>query len=87
MSHTEPIFTMARYRTIVESKNGSISRLGDKKNGMTVRVNGWNIGVKVMIRYDEEYECDKIFIFRTGGSNNPSHLDFGPTWFDYTEEE
>ena len=83
MSHTERIFTMARYRAIIKSKDGSTSRLGDKE-GMVVRVNGWNIGVKVFIRYDEELQCDRIFIFETGGSNDPSIQSTGPT---YTEVE
>lgn len=77
---------MAQYRALVRSKNGSTSRLGDKEGGMVVRVNGWNIGVKVMIRYDEELQCDKIFVFETGGTNNPGILSVGPTYYE-TEVE
>ena len=80
---------MAQYRAIIRSKNGSTSRLGDKENGMVVRVNGCNIGVKVVIMYDEELACDRIFIFETGGSNNPDVQSVGPRYIDetYTEEE
>ena len=89
MSHTEPIFTMAQFRTLVRSKNGSTSRLGDKKNGMDVRVDGWNIGVKVFITYDDELERDVIFVYETGGSNNPDIQSVGMRYEDetYTEEE
>jgi len=74
---------MAQYRAIIRSKNGSTSRLGNKKEGMVVRVDGWNIGVKVMIMYNEELACDQITIFETGGSNDPGIQSWGPT---YTEE-
>lgn len=79
MSHTEPIFTMAQYRATIRSKGGSTSRLGDKR-GMVVRVNGWNIGIQVFISYDEELQCDRISIFETGGSNDPSIQSTGPTY-------
>ena len=73
---------MAQYRALVRSKDGSTSRLGDKGYGLIVRVDGWNIGVKVMIRYDEELQCDRIMIFETGGSNDPGVQSIGPTYVE-----
>ena len=69
------------------SKNGSTSRLGDKEHGMVVRVNGWNIGVKVFIMYDDELERDVIFVYETGGSNNPDIQSVGMRYEDTTPKE
>ena len=78
---------MAQYRALVRSKNGSTSRLGDKKNGMVVRVDGWNIGVKVFIMYDDELERDVIFVYETGGSNNPATQSIPMRYEDTTPKE
>jgi len=55
---------MAQYR------GTTISKLGNKTTGLDATVNGWNIGCKVYLSYNEETGKDVLDIYVTGGSNN-----------------
>ncbi len=58
------------YGTIKGQSKKICTRLGSKKSGMEINLNGWNIGVKVRIWSDEQ--GDHFTILETGGSHNPS---------------
>jgi len=61
---------MARFRGTVKGGRGEASRLGSKISGITSFTSGWDIGVKVEIRYDEVLDTDVVTIFLTEGSRN-----------------
>jgi len=61
---------MAQFRGVIKGQKGEASRLGNKKTGMEVIVNGWNIGIKVLAQFDEKTGQDQFLVLKTGGSNN-----------------
>ena len=61
---------MAQYRGIVEGGRGSTSRLGHKTTGLTVKANGWQLGITVEASYRNGQ--DVFEVYKTGGSNNGS---------------
>lgn len=61
---------MAQFRATIEGSRGMASRLGTKKSGLDVRINGWNDGLRVTAYFDEETGKDVFEVFRTGGSND-----------------
>jgi hypothetical protein len=61
--------TMAQFRATIEGQRGATSRLGSKKSGLYVNVNGWHDGVKVTAYYDAATDSDVFQVFATGGSN------------------
>jgi len=60
---------MAQYIGEVQGSRGSASRTGHRTRGLTSTAQGWNMGVKVEMRY--ENGCDTAYIYRTGGSSSP----------------
>ena len=60
---------MAQFRAVICSKGGQTSRLGNKKGGISVFCNGWNIGITVHLRYDQKTGKDYAEVYKTGGSN------------------
>jgi len=63
---------MAHFRATIEGNRGRASRLGTKKSGLEITVNGWHIGVDIWVRYDEKTDQDIITIHRTCGSGGES---------------
>jgi hypothetical protein len=63
---------MAQYIAKIQGQRGQASRLGSKTNGMSVTMNGWNIGVVVEASYNKTTGKDEFVIYRTGGSNAPA---------------
>ncbi len=61
---------MSHFYSSVESKGTTHSKCGDK-DGMEAHLRGWNTGVRIILNYDEELQQDMIYVYRTGGSNNP----------------
>lgn len=59
---------MAHFRATIEGNRGQASRLGTKKSGIVATINGWDIGVRVWIHFDENIQQDIIHIRQTGGS-------------------
>ena len=59
---------MAQFIGYLKGTKGEASRLGDKKNGLSASVNGWNIGVKVYASTGSDGK-DTIVVYKTGGSN------------------
>ena len=66
---------MAQYKATVKGSRGEASRLGDRKNGISADVNGWDVGVRVYACYDAE-KGDVISVYLTGGS----HAKVSPTF-------
>ena len=64
---------MAQYRSTIKGIRGVASRLGSKQSGMEADINGWNIGVRVIIKWNDDYDCDEVFVYKTAGSNGGSN--------------
>lgn len=63
---------MAHFYAEIKGQRGpGASRLGNKKDGMTAHVRGWDVGVAVEIHQNAAGR-DVVTVYRTGGSNNPS---------------
>jgi hypothetical protein len=58
---------MAQFYGTIKGSRGEVSRLGTKNSGLTIRANGWDIGVRVEITH--ENGKDRVQVFRTTGSN------------------
>lgn len=56
------------YGSLIGKGFKAITRTGTKWTGMIAHIRGWNVGVRVELRY--EGGKDKIRIYETGGSNN-----------------
>lgn len=61
---------MAQFRGTIQSGRGKASRLGTKKDGISADVNGWESGVRVEGRNDDD--GDVFDIFMTNGSEDCS---------------
>jgi hypothetical protein len=59
---------MAHFRATIQGARGMASRLGTKTSGITAKINGWNIGLVVEIKTDENGK-DIILVWSTNGSN------------------
>lgn len=71
---------MAQYRGTVKGSRGMASRLGTKKTGIEAHICGWDTGVRVYVRWNEE-ECeDEVLVFRTGGSNDVHNSQLIAKW-------
>ncbi len=51
------------------AKNPATMR-GHKTTGLEAHLRGWNIGVKVILQNNNG--VDEIYLYKTGGSNDPS---------------
>jgi hypothetical protein len=58
---------MAQFYARIEGNRGPATRLGSKSSGMTARINGWNVGVLVLMDHQDGH--DVVTVYRTGGSN------------------
>lgn len=63
---------MAQFRATIKGSRGRASRLGTKKTGMVVTVNGWTAGVIIYADHDPDTGRDSFTIYRTAGSNTPA---------------
>jgi len=54
---------------MTSSRGNDVTRLGHKTSGLDVSLNGWNAGVRVLARYDEEFKDDVFTLIQTSGSN------------------
>ena len=62
---------MSRFYGSLQGSKGLSTRQGTSKGGLTAHIRGWDVGVLIRCTVDENGN-DKIFVSRTGGSNNPS---------------
>lgn len=60
---------MAHFIGYLKGNRGEASRLGTKKSGISAQAQGWNIGAKIWITYNEETGKDEVTIYKTSGSN------------------
>ncbi len=61
---------MAHFRGIVQGSRGEVSRLAHASTGLTVHADGWNLGVTVFMRYNDETKQDEAIVTLTDGSGN-----------------
>ncbi len=59
---------MAQFRATIQGRGGEVSRLGHKKTGIAVVVNGWDSGILVEAAFDKVLDRDVFQIFATSGS-------------------
>ena len=76
---------MAQFMATIKGNRGEASRLGTKKSGMVVRVNGWRCGITVFARVNEE-GLDEFTVCHTSGSSLGNHQ-FSIPRFTVTEEK
>lgn len=61
---------MAHFTGVVQGSRGEATRLGGKPSRMRVNASGWDLGVTArMLHIDGK---DRIYIYRTAGSNGHS---------------
>jgi len=60
---------MARFRGTIKSDGKESSRLGTKNGGLETNCNGWNLGARVNIEYNEDKDRDEITLTVNTGSN------------------
>jgi hypothetical protein len=58
---------MAQFLGSVQGQRGEATRLGSKSSGLTARVNGWHVGVRVEASHEDGKDVFRIY--RTGGSS------------------
>ncbi len=58
---------MAQFKAEIQGNRGAASRLGHKTTGIKSHTCGWDSGIKVEGRYDEELG-DIFLIYQTSGS-------------------
>ncbi len=58
---------MARFRGTMAGNRGQVSRLGTKSSGISAKINGWNSGVNIEARV--ENDDDVFYIYPTSGSD------------------
>ena len=63
---------MSHFYGSMQGNKGEATRCGTKKSGIECHVRGWEIGVKVSCEYNHDTEKNEIYIYKTGGSDNPS---------------
>lgn len=63
---------MAHFYGSVRGSRGAVSRLGGKPSGIHAEARGWNLGVSVRGRVDEDGN-DTFDIYRTSGSRATSY--------------
>lgn len=61
---------MAQFIARIQGNRGCVSRCGSKDSGISATLSGWNLGCDVRMIYNEEKECDELFVEITGGSNH-----------------
>lgn len=61
---------MAQYIGRLKGGRQAITRLGHKTTGLQAEANGWNIGAKIWINWNEEKQRDEVVIYKTSGSGH-----------------
>lgn len=60
---------MAQYIGYVQGNRGQVSRTGSKNSGVKASAQGWDIGARVVVFWNEEKECDEVTVLLTCGSS------------------
>lgn len=60
---------MAQFRATLHGNKGVASRLGTKASGIEADINGWDLGIRVTGRHDQELKTDIFNVTITSGSN------------------
>jgi hypothetical protein len=60
---------MSHFYADIQGSRGEATRCGTKSSGMSGHIRGWNVGVRVIIDYDENLGEDVVAVYATGGSN------------------
>lgn len=59
---------MSHFYGSLENHRGKATRTGNKQNGLTGHIRGWDIGGRIDV-YVDEYGRDVVGFILTGGSN------------------
>lgn len=60
---------MSRFYSIIKGSNGEATRITRAKSGIKGHIRGWNVGVEVVGKENENGQ-DEFFVYATGGSND-----------------
>jgi len=66
---------MAQFIGTVKGSRGEASRLGGKASGLTVKANGWRIGITVHLTHNEETGKDEVAVYKTAGPSGSSAIE------------
>ena len=58
---------MARFYGVIEGNRGAASRMGTPSSGFWAHIRGWNIGIRVELSTDGDYDVCRVY--KTHGSN------------------
>jgi hypothetical protein len=47
----------------------TVTRRGSKVSGIAGHLRGWNIGARIVIVFDKATKKDRVFVYKTSGSN------------------
>ena len=68
---------MSQFYASIQGNRGEATRGGSKASGIDGHIRGWNIGARVMVRYDKKTDKDVVSIYKTtgsGGSGREEHI-------------
>jgi len=60
---------MSHFYGNMQGGRGEVTRTGTKNSGMNAHIRGWNCGVEVEARWNDELQVNCFDVFRTTGSN------------------
>jgi hypothetical protein len=60
---------MAQYIGYLQGQRREVSRLGTKKSGLVATAQGWEVGARIYISWNEKTQEDEVWIYATSGTN------------------
>ena len=75
---------MARFYGVIEGNRGAASRMGTAKSGFWAHIRGWNVGIRVQLSTDGDYDVCRVY--KTPGSNRAGCDELIGTFTDKPEQ-
>lgn len=60
---------MAHFYADIQGGRGQATKIGHKSTGIAGHIRGWESGIQVKARYDQEKDSNIFEVYQTGGSN------------------
>ena len=60
---------MAHFSGKLRGQQKEVSRLGSKKSGLKAALNGWVLGVEIVLNYNESEKRDEAFVYEVINGN------------------
>lgn len=71
---------MSRFYASIHGSRGVSTGQGTPNSGIQGHIRGWNIGAVAYASVDPETGRDRVTLYITGGSNDPSYKELVGTW-------